>query len=87
MRRIVIHAKNKTEYRELATAPVIERPMNQYWMRFIPPRLVVIGEDVAMILEQTDLVIRREGEEITRPVRQTYVYRKERKIKFYLMNG
>ena len=87
MRRIVIWAKNKKEFAELVAAPAIERPLNQYWMRFVPPQMVAIGEDIALILDKTDLLIRREREEVTRPVRLTYVYKSERKIKFFLMNG
>lgn len=87
MRRIVVHAKTKAEYAGLAGAPSIERPLNRYWMRFVPPRMVAIGEDIAVILEQTDIVVRWERLETTRPVRITYVYRKEKKIVFFLMNS
>lgn len=86
MRLIPIHAKTKGEYAKLASAPLIERPLNRYWMRWVPRRMVAIGEDVAVILDQTDIVIRWERLETTRTVRITYVHRDEKKIVFYLMN-
>ena len=87
MRQVTMVARTKAEYEELVAAPMIERPINQHWGRYIPPQMVAIGEDIAVIPEETDIVIRREQHRAVRQVRITYVYRDERVIRFYMKSN
>lgn len=84
MRQVTIVARTKAEYEGLLTVPVIEKPVNQHWARYVPPQLVVIGDNMAVIPELMEVVIRREGHYAVRPVRVAYFIKDERKIQFYL---
>ena len=82
----VFRARTRKDFDALLTEPLIIRPLNRYWWRFLPKMLIPIGETKAMALLPPDPVITYRKERVTRPCRTVVLDKETMEINFVMSN-
>ena len=80
----VFRARTRKDFDALLTEPMIIRPINRYWRRFLPNLLIPIGETKAMALLPPNPIITYKGEKVTRVCRTIILDKSTMEINFLM---